>query len=204
VLAVSREWLDIVFNDKWELNIIYCNKLEKVENKEKKRPLQIIPAVSLPPHLRNYADFSVIYDNCLFRGVAASIMGAGLGICFGALFGAGLATPESLEKPMWTQVTEGFKQTGKASLSSAKSFAIIGGIFSTTECTIEHFRAKSDIYNGFLAGCITGGSLSYKSGPQGMAIGCAGFAAFSGAIDYFFSRHGDDSTKVEHDDKFSK
>ena len=35
------------------------------------------------------------------------------------------------------------------------------------------------------AGCITGGVLGAKAGPQAAALGCAGFAAFSLAIDYY-------------------
>ncbi len=39
--------------------------------------------------------------------------------------------------------------------------------------------------NGIAAGCITGGVLGGKAGPQAAAIGCAGFAAFSTAIEYW-------------------
>lgn len=47
------------------------------------------------------------------------------------------------------------------------------------------FRGKNDLKNGIAAGCITGGALGAKAGPQAAAIGCAGFAAFSAAIDYY-------------------
>lgn len=40
-------------------------------------------------------------------------------------------------------------------------------------------------YNSVAAGCVTGGALGVKAGPQAAAIGCAGFAAFSAAIDYY-------------------
>ena len=39
--------------------------------------------------------------------------------------------------------------------------------------------------NGVAAGCITGGVLAAKAGPQAALVGCAGFAAFSAAIDYY-------------------
>lgn len=39
--------------------------------------------------------------------------------------------------------------------------------------------------NGIMAGCVTGGVLGAKAGPQAAAVGCAGFAAFSAAIDYY-------------------
>ena len=48
---------------------------------------------------------------------------------------------------------------------------------------IEKARGKSDELNPLLAGCSAGAFLAARSGPQGMAIGCAGFAAFSYAIE---------------------
>ena len=47
------------------------------------------------------------------------------------------------------------------------------------------YRGKNDMKNGIAAGCITGGVLGAKAGPQAAAVGCAGFAAFSAAIDYY-------------------
>lgn len=53
------------------------------------------------------------------------------------------------------------------------------------ECAIEGYRAKNVLSNGVMAGCITGGVLAAPAGPQAAAFGCAGFAAFSAAIDYY-------------------
>ena len=50
---------------------------------------------------------------------------------------------------------------------------------------VIQFRAKNDLTNGIAAGCITGGALGARAGPQAAAVGCAGFAAFSAAIDYY-------------------
>ena len=47
------------------------------------------------------------------------------------------------------------------------------------------FRGRNDLKNGIAAGCITGGILGAKAGPQAAGVGCAGFAAFSAAIDYY-------------------
>lgn len=55
------------------------------------------------------------------------------------------------------------------------------------------FRAKNDLYNGVAAGCITGGALAAKAGPQAAALGCAGFAGFSAAIDYYMRMPNDDT-----------
>ena len=84
---------------------------------------------------------------------------------------------------------------GRASYSSAKNFGMVGAIFSGTECCIEGFRAKNDLYNGVAAGCITGGVLAAKAGPQAAAVGCAGFAAFSAAIDYYMRMPEDEKSR---------
>lgn len=62
---------------------------------------------------------------------------------------------------------------------------VVGALFSGTECCIEGLRAKNDLTNGIAAGCITGGILGAKAGPQAALLGCAGFAAFSAAIDAY-------------------
>lgn len=87
--------------------------------------------------------------------------------------------------PVREQLRRGFKDMGSRAYSSAKNFALIGALYSGTECCVEGFRAKSDLQNSVVAGCITGGALAYKAGPQAAALGCAGFAAFSTAIDYY-------------------
>lgn len=92
--------------------------------------------------------------------------------------------------PLKEQLKRGFKDMGQRSYSTGKNFALVGSIFAGTECCIEGFRAKNDMYNGISAGCVTGGVLAAKAGPQAAAVGCAGFAAFSAAIDYYL-RHMD-------------
>ena len=44
------------------------------------------------------------------------------------------------------------------------------------------------MYNGVASGCVTGAVLAARSGPQATLIGCAGFAAFSTAIEYYMRR----------------
>lgn len=87
--------------------------------------------------------------------------------------------------PMKEQLRQGFKEMGSRSLSSAKNFGKVGAIFAGVECAIEGYRAKNVLSNGVMAGCITGGVLAAPAGPQAAAFGCAGFAAFSAAIDYY-------------------
>jgi mitochondrial import inner membrane translocase subunit TIM22 len=87
--------------------------------------------------------------------------------------------------PMRDQLRIGLKDMGRTSLSSAKNFGRIGALYSMTECCIEGLRGRNDLYNGISAGAVTGGILARSGGPQAMAIGAAGFAVFSGAIDWY-------------------
>jgi import inner membrane translocase subunit TIM22 len=100
------------------------------------------------------------------------------------------STPQALaldEKPipLRQQLRTALSDTGKRSLSMAKNFAVVGAIYASTECVIEGYRARHDIVNSVSAGCVTGGLLGVKSGPQAAFVGCIGFAAFSAAMDTF-------------------
>lgn len=97
-------------------------------------------------------------------------------------------TPQGQEisnLPWREQVRRGFKDMGSRSWSSAKNFGIVGALFAGSECCIEGLRAKNDLTNSVSAGCVTGGILGAKAGPGAAAAGCAGFAAFSAAIDAY-------------------
>ncbi|CAK7272286.1 Mitochondrial import inner membrane translocase subunit tim22 [Sporothrix epigloea] len=101
--------------------------------------------------------------------------------------GAGAASayvaPPSI--PLRQQLAIGFRDMGSRSWSTAKNFGTVGMLFAGIECGIEGLRAKNDITNGVAAGCLTGAILARNGGPQAAAIGCAGFAAFSAAIDAY-------------------
>ena len=100
----------------------------------------------------------------------------------------GSAGAQVASLPLRQQLKAGLRDMGARSFSSAKNFGKVGAIFAGTECCIEGFRAKNDLANGVLAGCITGGVLAVPAGPQAAALGCAGFAAFSAAIDAYMRR----------------
>lgn len=102
---------------------------------------------------------------------------------YDAPIGMGVQTMSDL--PFKQQMKLQFTDMGKRAWSSAKNFGFIGGVFSGTECCIESLRAKNDLWNGVAAGCLTGGGLAIKAGPQATLVGCAGFAAFSAAIDLY-------------------
>ncbi|CAB4384332.1 uncharacterized protein OCT59_021713 [Rhizophagus irregularis] len=133
----------------------------------------------------------MIQESCLLK-IGFSSVG---GFAFGGLFGMFMSSfemasvdPAIYEQPMKQQLKATAKDMAHRSFSMAKNFAIVGAIFSGTECAIETYRAKNDLYNGVASGCITGAVLAARSGPQATLIGCAGFAAFSTAIEYYMRR----------------
>jgi len=140
-------------------------------------------------------------ESCPGKLAMSGVMGFGLGGVFG-LFMSSMRydTPMSTNAtgtaiaslPVKEQLRQGFKEMGRASWSSAKNFGYIGAIFAGTECAIEGYRAKNDLGNGVAAGCLTGGFLARGGGPQAAALGCAGFAAFSAAIDAYMRMPSDD------------
>ncbi|KAF5470395.1 hypothetical protein F2P56_010913 [Juglans regia] len=130
-----------------------------------------------------------IWNNCAVRSVVSGVMGGGLGLFMGMFLGA-------LDNPLMQEEMTGrqqfiytAKQMGRRSWSSAKAFAVMGLVFSAAECVVEKARAKHDVTNTVVAGCVTGGVISAKGGPQAACVGCAGFAAFSVLIEKFLDRH---------------
>eukprot|EP01118_Nematostelium_gracile_P000117 TRINITY_DN10108_c0_g1_i1.p1 TRINITY_DN10108_c0_g1~~TRINITY_DN10108_c0_g1_i1.p1 ORF type:complete len:198 (-),score=43.13 TRINITY_DN10108_c0_g1_i1:26-580(-) len=173
-----------------------------MESNEDEQPsTSILPRPSATA-TENPFDSSIIQDSCLVRGIFTSVAGAGLGTVFAFVFTPSNTAPEHLEKPFRAQLLQGYRTSARSSIGMAKNFGIFGGAFAVTECTLEGIRAKSDIYNGVMAGCVTGGALAWRGGPTSIAFGCVGVAAFSGAIDYFLGRHGDATTHVEHDSQY--
>ncbi|KAE8776258.1 Mitochondrial import inner membrane translocase subunit Tim17 family protein [Hordeum vulgare] len=128
-------------------------------------------------------------NNCAVRSVLSGVMGGGLGVLMGLFFGA-LENPIMQEEmTARQQIVYQAKQMGRKSMSHAKTFAVMGLIFSAAECVVEKARAKHDITNSAVAGCVTGGALAAKGGPQASCIGCVGFGAFSVAIEKFMERY---------------
>lgn len=153
--------------------------------------------------------------SCPGKSAISGVAGFGLGGVFG-LFMASM----SYDTPLHTPTVAGSTQGGKLIVdlpfkdqmrvawkdmytrawSSAKNFGYIGLIYAGVECCVESTRGKSDHWNGLSAGCLTGGGLAYKSGPQAAVIGCASFAAFSGAIDLYMNSENGKPPKNDFDE----
>lgn len=51
----------------------------------------------------------------------------------------------------------------------AGNFAVWGGMYSTIDCTLVHYRKKEDPWNSIISGAATGGILAARSGVPAMA-----------------------------------
>eukprot|EP00743_Colponemidia_sp_Colp-15_P007235 GILK01007812.1.p1 GENE.GILK01007812.1~~GILK01007812.1.p1 ORF type:complete len:211 (-),score=16.04 GILK01007812.1:148-753(-) len=127
-----------------------------------------------------------VTETCVFKSALAAVLGGGLGIMLGLFMGSLDSMNTNPESSDWKkEVKEGYKAMGRRALSNAKSFAMVGSVYSAVECSISSARGRQDFLNTASAGCITGAAFGYSGGPQGMALGCAGFVAFSTAIEYY-------------------
>lgn len=126
-----------------------------------------------------------LFESCAFKATMSCVAGFGLGAAIGlfsASLGPDLSTATDFQKQTVRSVLMDMKTR---TLSQAKNFAILGAMFSITECTIESYRAKTDWKNGTLAGGITGGCIGLRAGIKGGVIGAIGFAIFSTLIEYY-------------------
>lgn len=127
---------------------------------------------------------SRVMESCSFKSALSCVLGFGLGGAFG-LFMSGLDSPVTTEK---MTARETLRDMGTKSKSYAKNFALVGLMFAGSECMLESYKGKSGLGTSTMAGCATGGVIGLRAGVKAAAFGCAGFAAFSAAIDYFL-RH---------------
>ncbi|XP_068600941.1 mitochondrial import inner membrane translocase subunit Tim22 [Brachionichthys hirsutus] len=126
-------------------------------------------------------------ESCAFKTVLACVGGVVLGGAFG-VFTAGIDTNVGVDPkdPLRTPTArEVLRDMGQRGMSYAKNFAIVGAMFSCTECIIESHRGKSDWKNAVYSGCVTGGAIGFRAGLKAGLLGCGGFAAFSAAIEYY-------------------
>ncbi|KAI1173689.1 Tim17/Tim22/Tim23/Pmp24 family-domain-containing protein [Nemania sp. FL0916] len=158
------------------------------------------------PMIRTSKQFmNAMMESCFGKSVISGVMGFGMGGLFGMFMAsmsydtpyhtpgaAGSGAKPIAELPMRQQLQVGFKDMGSRAWSTARNFGKIGLMFSGIECGIEGLRAKNDLANGAAAGCLTGGILGRTGGPAAVASGCAAFAAFSTAIDYYMRQPKDE------------
>jgi mitochondrial import inner membrane translocase subunit TIM22 len=137
-------------------------------------------------------DFSWLSNSCSGKAAIGVFGGGVMGLLMGVFLGAMsdttppiqvIAGKEIPQAPLKEQVRVAMRATADKSLYWCRNFAFITGVFGGSECLVEKYRGKHDVWNAVASGCITGAALQAKQGPQAAALGCGGFAAFSLAID---------------------
>lgn len=137
-------------------------------------------------------DFGWLTDSCSGKAAIGVFGGYMMGLVMGLFLGAmsDMTPPVTVingkevpQAPLKEQMRTTLRATGEKSLYWGRNFAFITGVFGGSDCLVEKFRGKHDVWNPVLSGCVTGAAMQAKSGPQASAMGCAGFAAFSLIID---------------------
>jgi mitochondrial import inner membrane translocase subunit TIM22 len=137
-------------------------------------------------------DFGWMANSCGGKAAIGVFGGGVMGLLMGVFLGAmSDATPpvqfiagkEVPQAPLREQMKLTLRATANKSMYWCKNFAFITGVFGGSECLVEKYRGKHDVWNSVVSGCLTGAALQAKSGPQAAAVGCGGFAAFSLVID---------------------
>ncbi|CAE7424717.1 mfap-1 [Symbiodinium sp. KB8] len=134
--------------------------------------------------LRNTTLGTRVVEGCTLRAAISGVGGAGLGLLMGGFLHT-MQPPPNIDTSLSTmeQIRQSYKGFGQACVRMSRNFAKVGVVFAGVECFFERERACRDLPNAILSGCVTGGVLAFQGGPTGMALGCAGFAAFSGVIE---------------------
>ena len=116
---------------------------------------------------------TLITEACGTKIITGGVMGAVIGVALGAFMGAmGDVSPiqiiqgrEVPTAPLREQLRGAIRSTVMKTGGWAKSFGILTALFCGVECVIEKYRAKHDVWNPVISGCVVGATLSAKAGP---------------------------------------
>ena len=187
-----------------QISSLYTQSMDSLPPHTKQRAIN----TGIPPHIKYMPypvpwravagpeemppDFGWITNSCAGKAIIGTLGGAAAGLVMGVFLGAmsDMTPPVTVlngkevpQAPLREQMRTTLRATGEKSLYWARNFAFITGVFGASDCLVEKFRGKHDVWNEFLSGCVTGAAMQAKQGPQAAAIGCGGFAAFSLIID---------------------
>jgi mitochondrial import inner membrane translocase subunit TIM22 len=123
-------------------------------------------AAHIPP------DYTHIANSCGGKAAIGVFGGGVMGLLMGVFLGAmSDATPpvqyiagkEVPSQPLHDQMKLTFRATANKSLYWCKNFAFITGVFGGSECLVEKYRGKHDVWNSVVSGCLTGAALQGKT-----------------------------------------
>jgi import inner membrane translocase subunit TIM22 len=121
-------------------------------------------------------------ESCPSKCIISGIGGLGIGAIFG-IFTASVDPMYTINPNKIPTMREIAIEMRTRAWSTGKNFALLGVMFSAFECNIESYRGKSDLYNGFMSGFLTGGTLGLRAGIKPALFGGIGFGLFSTLIE---------------------
>ncbi|XP_034033293.1 mitochondrial import inner membrane translocase subunit Tim22-like [Thalassophryne amazonica] len=157
------------------------------DKRSAKDPNPAVMGLPVPPKSEEQKMIERGMESCAFKSTLACVGGFVLGGAFG-VFTAGIDSNVGFDPkdPLRTPTArEVLRDMGQRGMSYAKNFAIVGAMFSCTECIIESHRGKSDWKNAVYSGCVTGGAIGFRAGLKAGILGCGGFAAFFCRHEYY-------------------
>ena len=104
-------------------------------------------------------------ESCTMQAIISGSVGGVAGFALGTLlapFQSQAASIEAQELPMREQFRRGLNHMGSQGRSWGKNFAVIGAVFSCSECFIEKGRGRTDRWNPIFGGCVTGAILAHS------------------------------------------
>lgn len=143
-------------------------------------------------------NFAWLSESCGGKAAIGVVGGGVMGLLMGVFMGAltDMTPPVTViegrevpQAPLREQMRTTMRATAEKSMYWCRQFAFITGVFGGSECLVEKYRGKHDVWNAVFSGCVTGAAMQAKQGPQASALGCGGFAAFSLVIDTFMGTH---------------
>ncbi|GAB0488990.1 hypothetical protein MMPV_000205 [Pyropia vietnamensis] len=129
-----------------------------------------------PPSPWPVAALAAAPESCLFKSALSGVMGGGLGLFAGLLFGgysSGVDQAVEMKGPLRLKLRTGFAAAGVSMAEYGRSFARLGA----PDWGVR--RGGRAVLGAAHAG------VPARARAANMALGCAGFAAFSTAIDYW-------------------
>lgn len=135
-------------------------------------------------------------SSCGVKIVTGAIMGSVVGVAMGIFLGAmgdnALQVSQGKEvpsPPLKELMRASFKSTMAKTRGLALTFGVLTALFEGSECVVERYRGRHDVWNQVISGCFSGATLSAKAGPGAACLGCVGFASFSLVIDKIMGPH---------------
>jgi len=78
-----------------------------------------------------------LMENCAFKSVLSFGAGGAMGLFFGVFLGTTSSMDVDVNAPTKQQVIQQYKSAWRQGVSMSKSFAVVGLLFSGSECLIE-------------------------------------------------------------------